>query len=886
MRTYNTRYFVILFSVLALLLMFKNAVISLLIQIGDGIDYHSPAFFIGYFLMFLLTLSISIYSCCIKYIPHKNITFFLSVTSLIYVYLRFFETNIICFTPINSSVLFADLIILLGLIYGFNLYLIFIKKTKSNLEQPFFLQDTIFDNGDLTNEKILQKLITYLTNFKPEIAFSIGINAIWGYGKSSFLKKFKTDYSKNNPTAIVFWYRVWKNKGVNAIIENFFEELSNSLKPFSGELDSEFKGYVDAILQLPSTEISKLITFGRDVVNGKETLEMYFLSINNTIAKIDRQIIVLLDDLDRLEQDEILNTLKLIRTLSDFNNIIFVVGYDRKYLVDTIEKPRENYLDKVFNVEINLLPFDENQITQMLFSEIDKIYPKELSDMDVLGFNDGFKSLFGKGSKAYPVDINLDLFLGNACTDYELNYIDFMETFRDVKRFVNEFKFNESLLESKNDIIPLEYILLKLLTYKHRYVQELILNKMNSVFSRGKINWAAGEIVEGISFTHDVWLYDEKAKCNVHSILKDEGYEKHFKVVNAALCRLFSKRGLNFYTENQNSISKTYYTDLYTRNDIAVGNITISQIRKAFDKAVLQLLVKDIIENPLKKEYVIQNELKNFVFKNPILSKEQFIDVISSLNMFMSLGIHSDDERVLEILKDGLERFYNKRKKTFITMLKGILTNCNIGYLDEILSDINVNIKREENKEKYQGGIVKYENNFFTSEEIEDLQLSKLKTMIEQGKKVETILRAYHLMVSKITINQKVLRPFKANKILRREIENKFWEYYYTYLFVMISDKANHSDAEVMGYQPNDFLIQIFGSEKAHDAFIKNANEANSLEKFKEDGIDNLLSFLKSLKFTDSDQQNKLGKTIATLEEYISKGYKSIDREEYNKIWN
>jgi hypothetical protein len=886
MKKYDTRFYTILFASIAFLLLFKNVIIDVLVGLGDYIDFSTPAFYIGYVVIGFMTIATSVIACNKKYIPNKSSTFFIVIIVVLYLYLRIFEADNIYFKPILSFILYTDLVIILAAIFAWNLYQINKKVEIVIPENLFFLQDTVFENSDLTNEKILQKLISTVHGFKPEVAFSIGINAIWGYGKSSFLNKFKSDYSRKNPEAIVFWYRVWKNKGVNSIIENFFEELNNSLKPYSGELDSEFKGYVDSILHLPSTELSKLINLGRDALNGKDTLEKYFQSINQAIAKIDRQIIVLLDDMDRLEQEEILNTLKLIRTLSDFNNLIFIVGYDRKYLVDTIEKKKENYLDKVFNVEINLLPFDENQITQMLFSKVDEIFPeKESNDLDITGFNNGFKSLFNKSGKSYPVNINLDLFLGEACTDYELKFVDFLDSFRDIKRFINEFKFNASFLESENDIIHVEYILLKLLTYKYRFVQDLILNKMVYLFSRGKINWESGKISEGFGFSYDVWLYDDKTKEQVKSILTKSSYEQHFNVINATLCRLFGKSSLAFYEENQNSISKVYHTDLYIRNDIASGNITITQIRKAFEQAELHILVNNIHKDPSKKEFTIQNELKYFIFKNQVSSKGQFEDVVLSLNMFMSFGVNNDDDQVLEILLYGLEHFYLKKRKLFIEFIKEVLVKCDVGYLDEILSDINVNIKREEHREKNPASIINYENNFFTPEEIKYLQFAKLKAFIDKEYEVDDVIRAYHFMVEKI-IDNKVLRPFTANDIIKKEIINKFDLYYNTYLFIMISDRANHSDAEVMGYQPNDFLVQIFASKKAYKKLIANLNPAEAFAEFKRDGVKNLLSFLRSLQFNEPKEQFKIENTIKIIMKFISNDYKPLNRKEYDSIWN
>jgi Cdc6-like AAA superfamily ATPase len=232
-----------------------------------------------------------------------------------------------------------------------------------------FLEDSLYVDSEIDNEQILQKLISSISGYKPKVAFSIGLNAVWGYGKSSFLHRFKDEYKKKNPKEIIFWNRIWKNKGSIAIIENFFEELKDNLKPYSGEISEDINKYVDSILSLSSTDLHKIINVGTNALSENSTLEKYFSDINDNIKKIDKQIIILLDDLDRLEKTEILNTLKLIRTLSDFNNVIFIAGYDRKYIVETIEMPKDNYLDKIFNVEINLLPFDEESIVNELLKQ-------------------------------------------------------------------------------------------------------------------------------------------------------------------------------------------------------------------------------------------------------------------------------------------------------------------------------------------------------------------------------------------------------------------------------------------------------------------------------------------------------------------------------------
>ena len=90
--------------------------------------------------------------------------------------------------------------------------------------------------------------------------------------------------------------------------------------------------------------------------------------------------------------------------MSDFNNIIFIAGYDRNYITRTIDSSKDNYLDKIFNVEINLLPFDSDLIIAELFRQVELLFGVEFSKKDSGSFNEAFKNLF-KDLELSPEDI-------------------------------------------------------------------------------------------------------------------------------------------------------------------------------------------------------------------------------------------------------------------------------------------------------------------------------------------------------------------------------------------------------------------------------------------------------------------------------------------------
>lgn len=874
-------------------LIFIKKISQLLLGIGNSISYNTLTFKIGYYLIVaLLTYQ---YILCIskKYIHNYKVTFLVIYTTTVYVLLRYNFIEYISFKSINEWIKYADIIILIGFLHFLNLIVVQKKyySIKNEKQKGFFLEDNLYVDSVIDNEKILQKLITSISDYKPEVAFSIGLNAVWGYGKSSFLFRFKSEYQKNKPNEIIFWNRIWKNKGSIAIVENFFEELKNNLKPYSGEISEDINKYVDSILSLSSTDLHKIITTGRDALSDNSTLEKYFSDINDNIKKIDKQIIILLDDLDRLEKTEILNTLKLIRTLSDFNNVIFIAGYDRKYIVETIEMPKDNYLDKIFNVEINLLPFDEESIINELFKQIEIAFPVTIKESDSLGFKNGFKNIF-VNKQSDLAEINVTNFSNETfiCTNHTLKYQDFLKTYRDVKRFVNEFKFNSSFLDNDNDVIAEEYILLKLLTYKYRDLESEIFVKIKTLFKQGNIDIANDKIQQfGGSSFNNVYIYDEEAKEKIKSIISNYKPED-IEVINAVLCKLFSEKSIAFYLKHQNSISKIYYTDIYLRNNIVAGKISITQLQSAYSKNELYKITEDLSRSIIKNQYQVTNELKQFIFNNGFNSIDQFKDVLRTLNFILLHTTYNDDQKVINLLSDALHNLYKKDKKSFLEDLIQIINNNPTGYLNNLFSSINLNLKRKESVSEYSTGQIKnYENIEFSTQDLKVILIEKLKNIISEKEEPENVYNIYNSNVELIAADKKIIHSKESNKIIKEDIKSRFSEYLKSSVFTSITEKIDDTTGEFIGYEPHPFLAQIFSESETLDQLIENPNNTDLFKKLEKGGWKNFSSFITEIdlfeegkgKF-DREKFKIMKKFVNT---FIGNNYKSLNKIQYDKIW-
>ena len=94
-------------------------------------------------------------------------------------------------------------------------------------------------------------------------------------------------------------------------------------------------------------------------------------AVSNAIEKIGKRLYIVLDDLDRLEGKELLETIKLIDITASFKNTVFLVACDKKYANDVLQEylganPGQGYLDKYITREIDLLGYINEKLTVMM----------------------------------------------------------------------------------------------------------------------------------------------------------------------------------------------------------------------------------------------------------------------------------------------------------------------------------------------------------------------------------------------------------------------------------------------------------------------------------------------------------------------------------------
>ena len=189
----------------------------------------------------------------------------------------------------------------------------------------------------------------------------VGVFGPWGSGKTSFINLARSTFKDDKVPVLVF--NPWMFSGAEQLVERFFAELSDQLKLRDfRELGNALEEY-GAVLTGRLGFLFRLTgIFLRRRYPG---LSGHRQKIKEALAKQNKPIVVVVDDVDRLSGSETRDIFKLVRLTASFPNIVYIVACDRQRVETALHDDGvdgRDYLGKIIQ-----LPFDLPEIPRQLF---------------------------------------------------------------------------------------------------------------------------------------------------------------------------------------------------------------------------------------------------------------------------------------------------------------------------------------------------------------------------------------------------------------------------------------------------------------------------------------------------------------------------------------
>ncbi len=243
-----------------------------------------------------------------------------------------------------------------------------------------------------------QEFAQNVLELDPSEGVVVGVLGPWGSGKTSFINLARNELKKKKIPILDF--NPWMFSGTAQLVESFFIELASQLKmDRNGRLTKVsklFKTYGKAFSGLgwlpfigpwinrssgAANILSKLFQSQSEGIGDRRC------KLEQALSNLDKPIVVVLDDIDRLETPEIRDIFKLVRLTANFPNIIYIVAFDRDRVEQALDEqglPGRAYLEKILQVAIDLPLVPDYVLTDQIISALNNTFAniENLSSVD------------------------------------------------------------------------------------------------------------------------------------------------------------------------------------------------------------------------------------------------------------------------------------------------------------------------------------------------------------------------------------------------------------------------------------------------------------------------------------------------------------------------
>lgn len=258
-----------------------------------------------------------------------------------------------------------------------------------------YLEDTPIkkQEEDLLHRKnFAKRLGKSLIDTQTKEGYCIGLYGPWGSGKSSvvnmILEEINSITKKSNDKPIVMYFNPWNFSSSEQLLQQYFLMLANEfstrkdkglnligneIKKYAGMFD--LFGDVGKLIGTGGKIFAKLIN-RNNIINNNDISKQKELIIER-MKKQCQKVIVVIDDIDRLSNDEIKLIFQLVNSVAKFPNTIYLLSFDKEIvsraLTEVQQYDGEKYLEKIIQVPVEIPEVSNDYLWEALFIRLKEV---------------------------------------------------------------------------------------------------------------------------------------------------------------------------------------------------------------------------------------------------------------------------------------------------------------------------------------------------------------------------------------------------------------------------------------------------------------------------------------------------------------------------------
>ncbi|WP_047246139.1 KAP family P-loop NTPase fold protein [Maribacter thermophilus] len=443
----------------------------------------------------------------------------------------------------------------------------------------------------------------------------IGIYGAWGEGKTSVLNFIQNELNQDD-TILQVSLNPWRYNDEETLIKNFLKKIAEVL---GKELDSKKEKFGSFIERYGS--FGSII--GKDLTDVGKTLSNVDLEelknrIDEFLKEGKSKLVIFVDDIDRLDKQEIYSLFRLVKLTADFTNTTYILSFDEQMVASAIgdrfgagnEKSGQNFLEKIIQVPLQIPQAQIAALKKYCFELVDKAINEselELNKEEVQRFVSAFSH----------------------------NVLLRLSTPRMAVRYGNSLSFAIPLL--KGEVNHVDLMLMEAIKIFYPKHYEFIKNNSNYFTSSYSSHSYGGQDVKGKKdelSEHLDNLGSDLSKAEKGAILNL--LKSLFPRLNEAFHNTFQHEGHKEWLKEKRVVSTSYFNRYFS---YAVIDGELSDV--AFDEFINSVENAELVDTAKKiKEIIEQSSVDTFLFK--IRTYEEDLSWKSTMNLSLSISLMGD----------------------------------------------------------------------------------------------------------------------------------------------------------------------------------------------------------------------------------------------------
>lgn len=242
---------------------------------------------------------------------------------------------------------------------------------------------------------------------KIDKSLIVGLYGKWGEGKTSVMNFVRQELPEDT---IVVNFNPWMFSEEQLLLRSFFASISKEL----GAKDKSIKEKIGGLLSDYSGAIGSVTQFAGFGTDGLEKLgdKLKDISIEQLKNKVDdlivqsgKNIVVFVDDIDRLDIQEIQYVFKLVKLVGDFPRTAYLLSFDEE-MVSAALAPKYggenktagyNFLEKIIQVPLKIPKASKKALYKYTADLLNSVLTDtgvELNQEEVIDFTEAFNTAF------------------------------------------------------------------------------------------------------------------------------------------------------------------------------------------------------------------------------------------------------------------------------------------------------------------------------------------------------------------------------------------------------------------------------------------------------------------------------------------------------------